>query len=105
MASHIPINNYSLEPWHNELISKCHYWVEKLRHSPNSYNKIMVLNRSITLLSKDYNTKPEVKKIFNYRSNINKKLTKDELWLKVKDCGIEIHVLDNNTIDNIYIVA
>jgi len=104
MASHIPINNFSLEAWHNELISKCHHWVEKLKYSQKSYNEVMVLNKSIKLLPRDYGSKLEVKKIFSYRSNINKKLTKDE-FLKVKDCGIEIHVLDDNTIDNIYIVA
>jgi len=104
MASHIPINHFSLEAWHNELISKCHHWVEKLRYSPKSHNQVMVLNRSIKLLPRDFGDKPEVKKIFSYRSNINKKLTKDE-FLRVRDCGIEIHVLDNNTIDNIYIVA
>jgi len=104
MASHIPINHFSLESWHNELISKCNHWVEKLRYSPNSHNQVMVLNRSIKLLPRDYGDKPEVKKIFSYRSSINKKLAKDE-FLRVKDCGIEIHVLDNNTIDNIYIVA
>jgi len=104
MASHIPINHFSLEAWHNKLISKCYHWVEKLRYSPNSHNEVMVLNRSIKLLPRDYGDKPEVKKIFSYRSSINKKLAKDE-FLRVKDCIIEIHVLDNNTIDNIYIVA
>jgi hypothetical protein len=104
MASHIPINHFSIESWHNELISKCHYWVDKLRYSPKSYNQVEVLNKFIKLLPRDYEDKPEVKKIFSYRSNINKKLAKDE-FLLVKDCMIEIHVLDNNTIDNIYIVA
>lgn len=104
MAVHIPINHFSLEAWHNELISKCHYWVDKLRYSPKSYNQVEVLNKFIKLLPRDYGDKPEVKKIFSYRSNINKKLAKDE-FLLVKDCMIEIHVLDNNTIDNIYIVA
>ena len=71
MASHTPINHFSHEPWHNELISKCHHWVEKLKYSPKSHNTVMVLNKSIKLLPIDYGDKPEVQKIFSYRSNIN----------------------------------
>ena len=105
MGTHIPINEFAIQSWHNELISKCNYWVDKLRNSPNSFDKVYELNKSVKLLPRGYSDKPEVKKIFSYRCNINKKLTKEDDFLRVRDCGIEIHVLGNNTIDNIYIVA
>jgi len=104
MACHIPVNHFSLEPWYDELISKCQYWVDKLRYSPKSYNRVHELNRSMKLLPRGFSDKPEVKKIFQYRSTINKRLAKDE-ELKVKHCMIEIHVLENNRIDEIFIVV
>lgn len=106
MASHIPLNQFSLESWHDELVAKANYWVDKLRYSQKSLLdfKVVRLNRSIDLLPKVYSDKPEVKKIFQYRSSISKRLCKGEK-LRVKDCCIEIHVLENNKIDEIFIVA
>ena len=112
MASHISIKNYLNEDWLFNLIDKCKTiaWLHK--ESEPSGIEFKKINNSLKLLpiefACDYDKKPEflrrVNKVFSYKCDIDKPLARDEDFLLVSDCGIEIH-LDKDKIVDIFIVA
>ena len=111
MASHISIKNYLNEDWLFELIDKCKTIAWQYRESEPSGIEFKKISNSLKLLPIDYACdydKPKifrrVNKVFSYKCDIDKPLASDEDFLKVSDCGIEIH-LDKDKIIDIFIVA
>ena len=111
MASHISIKNYFNEDWLFELIDKCKTIAWQYRESEPSGIEFKKINNSLKLLPIDYACdydKPKifrrVNKVFSYKCDIDKPLASDEDFLRVSDCGIEIH-LDKDKIIDIFIVA
>ena len=112
MAGHTSFKHYLNEDWFFNLIDKCKTVAWQYKEIENSTTYFKKINDEITLLpieyACDYNKKPEflrqVNKVFSYKCNIEKPLTKDSDNLLVSDCDIEIH-LDKTKIVDIFIVA
>jgi len=112
MAGHTAIKNYLNEDWLFNLIDKCKTVAWKYKEIENSTTYFKKISDDVELLpieyACDYNKKPkflrQVNKVFSYKCDINKPLTKDNDWLLLSDCSIEIH-LDKTYIIDIFIVA
>ena len=111
MAQHIPIKHYLNEEWLFNLIDKCKTIAWQFREIENSIDYFKEINNNLILLpiefACDYN-KPKifrrVNKVFNYKCDIDKPLTKEDDNLLLSDCNIEIH-LDKSKLVDIFIVA
>ena len=111
MAQHISIKYYLNEDWLFNLIDKCKTIAWQFREIENSKDYFKEINKTLKLLPIEYACdydKPKVfrrvDKIFNYKCDIDKPLTKDDDNLLVSDCNIEIH-LDKSKLVDIFIVA
>ena len=111
MAQHISIKYYLNEDWLFNLIDKCKTIAWQFREIENSKNYFKEINKTLKLLPIEYACdydKPKVfrrvDKVFNYKCDIDKPLTKDDDNLLVSDCNIEIH-LDKSKLVDIFIVA
>jgi hypothetical protein len=111
MAQHISIKYYLNEDWLFNLIDKCKTIAWQFREIENSKDYFKEINKTLKLLpieyACDYN-KPKVfrrvNKVFNYKCDIDKPLTKEDDNLLLSDCNIEIH-LDKSKLVDIFIVA
>ena len=112
MAIHSSIKSYLNEDWLFDLIDQCRTIAWKHKEVEFSKNYFKKIDDFVELLpieyAFDYNRKPEflrqVNKVFSYKCNIDKPLTKNDDNLLVSDCNIEIH-LDKDRILDIMIVA
>jgi hypothetical protein len=111
MAQHISIKYYLNEDWLFNLIDKCKTIAWQFRKIENSKDYFKEINKTLKLLPIEYACdydKPKVfrrvNKVFNYKCDIDKPLTKDDDNLLVSDCNIEIH-LDKSKLVDIFIVA
>jgi len=111
MAQHISIKYYLNEDWLFNLIDKCKTIAWQFREIENSKDYFKEINKTLKLLPIEYACdydKPKVfrrvDKVFNYKCDIDKPLTKDDDNLLVSDCNIEIH-LDKSKLVDIFIVA
>jgi hypothetical protein len=111
MAQHISIKYYLNEDWLFNLIDKCKTIAWQFREIENSKNYFKEINKTLKLLPIEYACdydKPKVfrrvNKIFNYKCDIDKPLTKEDDNLLLSDCNIEIH-LDKSKLVDIFIVA
>jgi hypothetical protein len=111
MAQHISIKYYLNEDWLFNLIDKCKTIAWQFREIENSKDYFKEINKTLKLLPIEYACdydKPKVfrrvNKVFNYKCDIDKPLTKDDDNLLVSDCNIEIH-LDKSKLVDIFIVA
>lgn len=111
MAQHISIKHYLNEDWLFNLIDQCKTIAWQYKEIENSTTYFKQITKNLKLLpiefACDYD-KPKVfkrvNKIFNYKCDIDKPLTKDDDNLLVSDCSVEIH-LDKNKLVDIFIVA
>jgi len=111
MAQHVSIKYYLNEDWLFNLIDKCKTIAWQFREIENSKDYFKEINKTLKLLPIEYACdydKPKVfrrvDKVFNYKCNIDKPLTKDNDNLLLSDCNIEIH-LDKSKLVDIFIVA
>ena len=111
MAQHTSIKYYLNEDWLFNLIDKCKTIAWQFREIENSKDYFKEINKTLKLLPIEYACdydKPKVfrrvDKVFNYKCDIDKPLTKDDDNLLVSDCNIEIH-LDKSKLVDIFIVA
>jgi len=111
MAQHTSIKYYLNEDWLFNLIDKCKTIAWQFREIENSKDYFKEINKTLKLLPIEYACdydKPKVfrrvNKVFNYKCDIDKPLTKDDDNLLVSDCNIEIH-LDKSKLVDIFIVA
>ncbi len=111
MAQHISIKYYLNEDWLFNLIDKCKTIAWQFREIENSKDYFKEINKTLKLLPIEYACdydKPKVfrrvNKVFNYKCDIDKPLTKDDDNLLLSDCNIEIH-LDKSKLVDIFIVA
>ena len=111
MAQHTSIKYYLNEDWLFNLIDKCKTIAWQFREIENSKDYFKEINKTLKLLpieyACDYDTPKvfrRVDKVFNYKCDIDKPLTKDDDNLLVSDCNIEIH-LDKSKLVDIFIVA
>jgi len=111
MAQHISIKYYLNEDWLFNLIDKCKTIAWQFREIENSKDYFKEINKTLKLLPIEYACdydKPKVfrrvDKVFNYKCDIDKPLTKNDDNLLVSDCNIEIH-LDKSKLVDIFIVA
>ena len=111
MAQHISIKHYLNEDWLFNLIDQCKTIAWQYKEIENSTTYFKQITKNLKLLpiefACDYD-KPKVfkrvNKIFNYKCDIDKPLTKDDDNLLVSDCSVEIH-LDKCKLVDIFIVA
>jgi len=111
MAQHISIKYYLNEDWLFNLIDKCKTIAWQFREIENSKDYFKEINKTLKLLPIEYACdydKPKVfrrvDKVFNYKCDIDKPLTKEDDNLLLSDCNIEIH-LDKSKLVDIFIVA
>jgi hypothetical protein len=111
MAQHISIKYYLNEDWLFNLIDKCKTIAWQFREIENSKDYFKEINKTLKLLPIEYACdydKPKifrrVNKVFNYKCDIDKPLTKEDDNLLLSDCNIEIH-LDKSKLVDIFIVA
>ena len=111
MATHTSIKNYLNEEWLFNLIDKCRTIAWQFKEVEQSKNYFKKINDCLELLPIAYacdlkNPKflRKVNKVFSYKCDIDKPLTKDDDNLLVKDCNVEIH-LNKDKIVDIFIVA
>ena len=111
MAQHISIKHYLNEEWLFNLIDQCKTIAWQYREIENSTTYFKKISENVKLLPIEYACdydKPKVfrrvNKVFNYKCNIDKPLTKEDDNLFISDCNIEIH-LDKSKLVDIFIVA
>jgi hypothetical protein len=111
MAQHISIKHYLNEDWLFNLIDQCKTIAWKYREIENSTTYFKKISENVKLLPIEYACdydKPKVfrrvNKVFNYKCDIDKPLTKEDDNLLLSDCNIEIH-LDKSKLVDIFIVA
>ena len=110
MAQHTSFKHYLNEDWLFNLIDKCKTIAWQFKEIENSKDDIKQINKNLKLLPIEYacdydNPKilRKVDKIFSYKCDIDKPLTKDDNLL-VSDCNIEIHLSKNKLVE-VFIVA
>jgi hypothetical protein len=111
MAQHISIKHYLNEDWLFNLIDQCKTIAWKYREIENSTTYFKKISENVKLLPIEYACdydKPKVfrrvNKVFNYKCDIDKPLTKEDDNLFISDSNIEIH-LDKSKLVDIFIVA